>query len=107
MDRALRRMLELAVVATASMVIWHEVRIGVIESNRFTSKDWQLQAEPIRQGIQEILESQSAVVTRIDYIIERQRENSADIDALEEKIGAAGKFESNDWVAQAKELAKG
>jgi len=31
----------------------------------------------------------------------------ADIDALEEKIGAAGKFESNDWVAQAKELAKG
>ncbi|MEM6554438.1 MAG: hypothetical protein AAF642_01090 [Pseudomonadota bacterium] len=30
----------------------------------------------------------------------------ADIDALEEKIGAAGKFESNDWVAQAKELAK-
>ncbi|MCR9268998.1 MAG: 50S ribosomal protein L21 [Hyphomonadaceae bacterium] len=31
----------------------------------------------------------------------------ADIEALEEKIGAAGKFESNDWVAQAKELAKG
>jgi large subunit ribosomal protein L21 len=31
----------------------------------------------------------------------------ADIDALEDKIGAAGKFESNDWVAQAKELAKG
>jgi len=31
----------------------------------------------------------------------------ADVDALEEKIGAAGKFESNDWVAQAKELAKG
>ncbi|MEM7459837.1 MAG: 50S ribosomal protein L21 [Pseudomonadota bacterium] len=31
----------------------------------------------------------------------------ADIDALEEKIGAAGKFESNDWVAQAKELDKG
>ena len=31
----------------------------------------------------------------------------ADIDALEEKIGAAGKFESNDWVAQAKALAKG
>ena len=31
----------------------------------------------------------------------------AAIDALEEKIGAAGKFESNDWVAQAKELAKG
>jgi len=31
----------------------------------------------------------------------------ADIDALEEKIGAAGKFESNDWVTQAKELAKG
>jgi large subunit ribosomal protein L21 len=31
----------------------------------------------------------------------------ADIDALEEKIGASGKFESNDWVAQAKELAKG
>jgi len=33
--------------------------------------------------------------------------SKADIDALEEKIGAAGKFESNDWVAQAKELAKG
>jgi large subunit ribosomal protein L21 len=31
----------------------------------------------------------------------------ADIEALEEKIGASGKFESNDWVAQAKELAKG
>jgi large subunit ribosomal protein L21 len=31
----------------------------------------------------------------------------ADVEALEEKIGAAGKFESNDWVAQAKELAKG
>ncbi|MEM9375256.1 MAG: 50S ribosomal protein L21 [Pseudomonadota bacterium] len=31
----------------------------------------------------------------------------ADIDALEEKIGATGKFESNDWVAQAKALAKG
>lgn len=30
----------------------------------------------------------------------------ADIEALEEKIGAAGKFETNDWVAQAKELAK-
>ena len=30
----------------------------------------------------------------------------ADIEALEEKIGAAGKFEKNDWVAQAKELAK-
>lgn len=31
---------------------------------------------------------------------------AADIDALEEKIGAAGKFEKNDWVAQAKDLAK-
>ncbi len=31
----------------------------------------------------------------------------ADIEAIEEKIGASGKFESNDWVAQAKELAKG
>ena len=31
----------------------------------------------------------------------------ADIEALEDKIGASGKFESNDWVAQAKELAKG
>ena len=31
----------------------------------------------------------------------------ADVEALEEKIGASGKFESNDWVAQAKELAKG
>ena len=31
----------------------------------------------------------------------------AEIEALEEKIGASGKFESNDWVAQAKELAKG
>lgn len=31
----------------------------------------------------------------------------ADVETLEEKIGAAGKFESNDWVAQAKELAKG
>ena len=31
----------------------------------------------------------------------------ADIEALEEKIGASGKFESNDWVAQAKDLAKG
>ncbi len=30
----------------------------------------------------------------------------ADIEALEEKIGAAGKFEKNDWVAQAKDLAK-
>ena len=30
----------------------------------------------------------------------------ADIEALEEKIGASGKFETNDWVAQAKELAK-
>ena len=29
-----------------------------------------------------------------------------DIAALEEKIGASGKFESNDWVAQAKEFAK-
>ena len=29
----------------------------------------------------------------------------ADIEALEEKIGAAGKFEKNDWVAQAKDLA--
>ena len=29
-----------------------------------------------------------------------------DIAALEEKIGAAGKFEKNDWVAQAKDLAK-
>ncbi len=28
-----------------------------------------------------------------------------DIAALEEKIGASGKFESNDWVAQAKDLA--
>ena len=25
---------------------------------------------------------------------------------LEEKMGAAGKFEKNDWVAQAKDLAK-
>ncbi len=31
---------------------------------------------------------------------------AADIEALEEKIGAAGKFEKNDWVAQAKDLAK-
>ena len=31
----------------------------------------------------------------------------AEIEALEEKISASGKFESNDWVAQAKELAKG
>ncbi|MEM1088043.1 MAG: 50S ribosomal protein L21, partial [Pseudomonadota bacterium] len=29
----------------------------------------------------------------------------ADIEALEEKIRAAGKFEKNDWVAQAKDLA--
>ncbi|MEO0881399.1 MAG: 50S ribosomal protein L21 [Pseudomonadota bacterium] len=29
-----------------------------------------------------------------------------DIAALEEKIGAAGKFEKNEWVAQAAELAK-
>ncbi|MEL7481076.1 MAG: 50S ribosomal protein L21 [Pseudomonadota bacterium] len=29
-----------------------------------------------------------------------------DIAALEEKLGAAGKFEKNDWVAQAAELAK-
>jgi len=29
-----------------------------------------------------------------------------DIAALEEKISAAGKFEKNDWVAQAKDLAK-
>ncbi|MEM7663407.1 MAG: 50S ribosomal protein L21 [Pseudomonadota bacterium] len=29
-----------------------------------------------------------------------------DIAALEEKIGAAGKFEKNDWVAQAADLAK-
>ena len=29
-----------------------------------------------------------------------------DISALEEKIGAAGKFEKNEWVAQAKDLAK-
>jgi len=29
-----------------------------------------------------------------------------DISALEEKIGAAGKFEKNDWVAQAADLAK-
>ncbi|MEM7493553.1 MAG: 50S ribosomal protein L21 [Pseudomonadota bacterium] len=29
----------------------------------------------------------------------------ADVEALEEKIGAAGKFEKNDWVAQAKDLA--
>ena len=29
----------------------------------------------------------------------------ADIEALEEKIGASGKFEKNDWVAQAKDLA--
>ena len=29
-----------------------------------------------------------------------------DIAALEEKIGAAGKFEKNEWVAQAKDLAK-
>ncbi|MEL7482438.1 MAG: 50S ribosomal protein L21 [Pseudomonadota bacterium] len=29
-----------------------------------------------------------------------------DVAALEEKIGAAGKFESNDWVAQAKDFAK-
>lgn len=29
-----------------------------------------------------------------------------DVEALEEKIGAAGKFEKNDWVAQAKDLAK-
>lgn len=29
-----------------------------------------------------------------------------DIAALEEKIGASGKFETNDWVAQAKEFAK-
>lgn len=29
-----------------------------------------------------------------------------DIAALEEKIGATGKFEKNDWVAQAKEFAK-
>ncbi|MDJ0921528.1 MAG: 50S ribosomal protein L21 [Henriciella sp.] len=31
---------------------------------------------------------------------------AADIAALEEKIGATGKFEKNDWVAQAKDLAK-
>ncbi len=31
---------------------------------------------------------------------------AAEIEALEEKIGAAGKFEKNDWVAQAKDLAK-
>ncbi|MEO0981303.1 MAG: 50S ribosomal protein L21 [Pseudomonadota bacterium] len=30
----------------------------------------------------------------------------ADVAALEEKIGAAGKFEKNEWVAQAAELAK-
>lgn len=28
-----------------------------------------------------------------------------DVAALEEKIGASGKFETNDWVAQAKDLA--
>ncbi len=32
--------------------------------------------------------------------------SAKDIAALEEKIGAGGKFESNDWVAQAKDLAK-
>lgn len=30
----------------------------------------------------------------------------AEIEALEEKLGAAGKFEKNDWVGQAKDLAK-
>ncbi|MEL7454628.1 MAG: 50S ribosomal protein L21, partial [Pseudomonadota bacterium] len=29
-----------------------------------------------------------------------------DIAALEEKLGAPGKFEKNDWVAQAADLAK-
>jgi len=32
--------------------------------------------------------------------------SAGDIAALEEKLGAAGKFEKNDWVAQAAELAK-
>ncbi|MEM9939338.1 MAG: 50S ribosomal protein L21 [Pseudomonadota bacterium] len=32
--------------------------------------------------------------------------SAGDITALEEKISAAGKFEKNDWVAQAKDLAK-
>lgn len=32
--------------------------------------------------------------------------SDADIAALEEKIGAAGKFEKNEWVAQAQDLAK-
>lgn len=31
--------------------------------------------------------------------------SDADIEALEEKIGAKGKFEKNEWVAQAKDLA--
>ena len=55
-----------------------------------------------RPKIAELLEAEG--ITTFAQIAKMKK---ADIDALEEKIGAAGKFESNDWVAQAKELAKG
>ena len=79
-------LVEIAVVALASAVIYHEVRLGVIESNRFTRADWQQQALPISEGVQELLVNQSALMVRIDSMLTRQRENSEDIDALENAI---------------------
>jgi hypothetical protein len=36
-DLAMRRLVVVAIVALISAVVWHEVRLGVIESNRFTT----------------------------------------------------------------------
>jgi hypothetical protein len=38
-DKAMRRLIEIAVVALVTAVIWQEIRISKIEENRFTSTD--------------------------------------------------------------------
>ena len=86
MKKLMDNLVEIAVVALASAVIYHEVRLGVIESNRFTSEDWRDEARPISEGVQTLLVNQSALMVRIDSMLTRQQENSEDIDALENAI---------------------
>jgi len=51
-DLAMRRLVVIAVVALTTAVIWHEVRLGIIESTRFTRED--AAKIPNRDDVQEL-----------------------------------------------------